>query len=464
MKNLIKLISIVFIFCLALNLVYAENDSLNVNINSSEVNDVLIRGIDKPAIIDLEITNLDSGKYFKLYNLLGFDSTPRDYFYIGTNETKEIQMKIYPRETLKDKRYLFTYYLKDKSGKKIELQETLEILNLGNAFEIGAEKFSSNTSTLEVYIKNNEKIKFENLSIKLKSQFFEIDKEVTLLEDEKQNFEIQLNKENYKKILAGFYTFTADLEFNEQEDKIQGVIEFTETNSIETTKDSYGFFIHTTIIKKENTGNTVVESSESIKKDIISRLFTTFHPEPEIVNRKGGIVYYIWNSEIKPGQTIEIKTKTNWIFPIIIIALLTTIIILSKKYNEKDVSIRKKVSFVKAKGGEFALKVTLNVKAKKYVEKVSITDRLPKLVKLYKKFGVEEPTSIDENKGILKWNYEKLEAGEIRVLNYVVYSKVGVMGKFALPSANAVYESNGKILESNSNKTYFIAEQSGKED
>ena len=72
--------------------------------------------------------------------------------------------------------------------------------------------------------------------------------------------------------------------------------------------------------------------------------------------------------------------------------------------------IRKKVSFVKSKGGEFALKVTLNLHARKYIEKIRLIDRLPPLVKLYEKFGIEKPIRTDEKNKRIEWAFEKLEA------------------------------------------------------
>ena len=50
---------------------------------------------------------------------------------------------------------------------------------------------------------------------------------------------------------------------------------------------------------------------------------------------------------------------------------------------------------MRAKGGEFALKVTV-VTARKFIEKVTIVDRLPFVAKLYEKFGAEKPSRIDE--------------------------------------------------------------------
>jgi len=50
------------------------------------------------------------------------------------------------------------------------------------------------------------------------------------------------------------------------------------------------------------------------------------------------------------------------------------------------------------------------------------------------------------------------------VIHYLVYSKVGVLGKFALPSATAIYEKEGKVKETTSNRAFFVSETRGKEE
>jgi len=55
-----------------------------------------------------------------------------------------------------------------------------------------------------------------------------------------------------------------------------------------------------------------------------------------------------------------------------------------------------------------------------------------------------------------------MQPGESRVISYIIYSKVGVLGKFALPTATAIYEKDGNIHEAESNHAFFIAEQGRK--
>lgn len=44
-------------------------------------------------------------------------------------------------------------------------------------------------------------------------------------------------------------------------------------------------------------------------------------------------------------------------------------------------------------------------------------------------------------------------------MSYIIFSKIGVLGRFALPSASAIYEKDGEINETESNKAFFMAEQ-----
>jgi len=85
---------------------------------------------------------------------------------------------------------------------------------------------------------------------------------------------------------------------------------------------------------------------------------------------------------------------------------------------------------------------------------------LPALVKLHERFtGFYSPTRIDEKNKIIEWDLGSLDKGEKRVLSYILYSKLGILGKFSLPPASAVYESRGKVYETTSNRAFLIAEQ-----
>jgi hypothetical protein len=90
------------------------------------------------------------------------------------------------------------------------------------------------------------------------------------------------------------------------------------------------------------------------------------------------------------------------------------------------------------------------------VEKIKIIDKLPNIVTLYEKFGAIAPDTVDVKNRRLEWNIEALNKGEERIFSYIIYSKIGVFGKFELPVARAVYELEGQVKEATSNKSFFV--------
>ena len=239
-------------------------------------------------------------------------------------------------------------------------------------------------------------------------------------------------------------------------------MKFSEKDIVTSTENQYGVIVNTKKITKTNEGNVISATQTVIKKNIISRLFTSFNPEPDSVERKGISVYYTWQRGLKPGEELLITVKTNWLMPLLIVLLIIAVIIITKQLSRRNLSVRKRVTFVRAKGGEFALKVTVIINARKFVERIHLMDRLPHITKLHERFGGETPKKVDVKNRRIEWNFDRLQEGETRVVSYVIYSKVGVLGKFELPTANVVYERDGEVHEAESNRAFFMAEQARK--
>ncbi|HUS49376.1 MAG TPA: hypothetical protein VMZ91_04380 [Candidatus Paceibacterota bacterium] len=435
--------------------------ALNLNIEKQSSNEVMIAELKNAVIFNLKITNIGASDNFEFYNILGFDMLPTEKISISEGQTKDIQIKIFPREGIKHRGfYTLKYFIRGQEPSNLEEQElTFKLIDLKDAFEIGSGEVDPESNSIKIYVHNKVNFEFDEIKAKFNSAFFNFERNFSLEANEKREFSVQLNKEDFRKLMAGFYTLKAEINVQDQKTELEGIIKFIEKNVLTTTKKHYGFIINTQIIEKINEGNVLVDSETVLKKNIVSRLFTSFSPQPDIVERQGLIVYYTWNKKIKPGETLEINVKTNWLLPLLVILFIVVIVVLVKQCSKTNLSLRKKVSFVKAKGGEFALKVSILVNAKKYVERISIIDKLPMLVKVYERFGGEKPTRINEKNRRIEWTFEKLEEGETRMLSYIIYSKIGILGKFALPSATAVYERDGKISETTSNRAFFIAEQ-----
>ena len=448
-----------FISVLILLLIIPSVLAINIKVEKISSDEVMIFGVDKPVVFNLRITNLGPANNLEIYNLLGFKMFPIGTIPIGEGQTKEIKLEVSPIGEFSYKGvYTFEYFIRGQDSTEIKEKLTFKIIELGEAFELGAGNLDVESNSLKVYLHNKEKFNFGGIHAKFSSAFFEFEKDFNIGPNERKDFDVELNKEEFNKLIAGFYTLNAEISASGQKAEIEGVINFIEKDIVTTIKKDYGLIINTKTIEKANEGNVLSPIEIVVKKNIISRLFTSFNPVPDSVNRKGVIVDYTWSNELKPGEAFKVSIKTNWTLPLLIIIFIIVIVILTKKYSKTDLVLKKRVSFVNVKGGEFALKISVLINAKKYIEKVTVIDRLPQLTHLHERFGGEVPTRVNEKNRKIEWDFEKLEAGESRMLSYIIYSKIGVVGKFALPKTTAVYERGGEIHESESNRTFFLAE------
>ena len=433
--------------------------AVNLKVNELSQNEVLIPDLGQPVVFDLNITNSGPSDTFRVYNLAGFSMDPSNMT-INTGQTKEVALKLTPIGSISQRGYFtIPYAIRGSDGSESNQNATFKIVDMKDALEVGSSDFDPSTESIDIFIKNDVNFDFGNMDVKFSSAFFNMKQSFDMGPMDTKVFSVQLNHADFKSLMAGYYTLKADITTNGKEAVSEGLIKFVEKNIITTTKKDYGFLINTEDIQKTNDGNTIATSETVIKKNVLSRLFTGLSPAPDMVERSGLTVYYTWTRDIKPGETLDIQVKTNWLFPVILIVLIVAVVAIVKRYTGTSLMIRKRVNFVRAKGGEFALKVTIAVKAKHHVERVNLVDRLPAMVKLHERMGGDQPTRVDEKNRRIEWNFDKIEAGEIRMVSYLVYSKVGVVGRFELPTASAIFEREGNIHEVESNKAFFVAEQ-----
>jgi len=446
-------------FFLTLSLVSAI--SLSIQNQADDV--AMIYKLDQPAIFDLNITNNGAGDNFMFYNFWGSDIFPKGTVNIGGMETKQVQVGVYPREDLKEEGWIkFDIFIKGQNKDEMSYPLMVKVVRLQDALEIGAEEFKPDSNKITIYVQNLLNFNLESADMKFKSPFFNFEKIISLKPHEKKSIEITLNKEDFRDLMAGFYTMNVQVTVGTQSANIQGTIKFSEKDIVTSTQNQYGVIINTNTITKSNEGNVVSKTTTVIKKNVVSRLFTSFNPDPDLVERKGLSIYYTWEKELKPGEKFNLTVRTNWLMPLLIALLIVVIVILTKQFSRTNLSLKKRVTFVRAKGGEFALKVSVMISARKFVERVNVIDRLPPITKLHERFGGEMPKKVDAKNRRIEWYFDRMQEGEKRIISYIIYSKVGVLGKFMLPKTTAIYEKDGEVHEAESNSAFFIAEQARK--
>ncbi|MFH0906098.1 MAG: hypothetical protein V1824_02065 [archaeon] len=445
-----------FILLLSLNLIAA----INLNVDANPILDVIVTELDEPAIFDLTIQNLGESSNFEIYSLVGMDISPEDSFFISSGDIKIIRVYVDPQEAIKSKLgYInFKYQIKNELNEIQDGTLTLNIIELNKAISIIPNNINSKLDEITILIKNNINLDFNDLKITLNSAFFEYEDNLPLKALETKQINIPINKEKIKTLNAGNYLLNTEIKTFGKSEDIESIIKFLEQEDIESEEIYEGIIIKRHEVMKHNLGNTKKTIIITDKKNLFSYLFTTTNIEPTRTEIKGLKKYYIWEKELIPNEEIRVIIKTNWFFPVIIILLIIGLIIIIRKSIETDLSLRKHVSFVKTKGGEFALKVSVRIRAKKFIERINITDKLPALVHLYERYGAISPDKVDLNNKRMEWNLPALNQGEERIFSYIIYSKIGIVGRFELPEAKVVYEKEGKIKQARSNRSFFINE------
>ena len=431
--------------------------AINLEVKSEPISNSFLVELDEPAIFDLTIKNLEEKDTFKLYSLVGINITYNPII-LDNEETKKVRIYVTPQDSLKNKlqSYVFEYKIKDSNNDIQSETLTLNIVDLESSFSIKAEPIGPNTERIILDIKNNIMKNFKNVEFKISSKFFEHEEKISLKANEKKFIEIMIDQEKIKTLNAGNYIINTQIRLKDNIANIESQIKFLETEGIETSETKEGIIIQRSEIIKKNTGNVKKLVKITMEKNLLAYIFTTRNIATTKIETNGFIKKYIWEKVLIPNEEIKIVTKTNWLFPIfiLIIILIGTRLIRKSIYDNLELS--KKVSFVKTKGGQFALKVTIKARAKKHLEKITIIDKIPPIVKLYNKFGTISPDKIDLENKKLHWNLSSLNKNETRIFTYIIYSKIGIMGRFELPETRAVYEDEGELKETISNRSFYV--------
>lgn len=434
--------------------------AINLDISADPVSNKVITDLDEPAVFDLTIRNLGETEEFEIYSLIGVDLTPSSKIIIPSGSTETITLIATPRSAIKSNKGFinFEYRIKDEENQIQKETLTINIVGLDEIFAINLEVLNPKAKSIKFSIENKANLDFDNVEIIMNSAFFDFKETISIKALETKQLEVNLDEERMKTITAGVYLLNTNVKVQGKTAKVESLIKFLEQEDIETTEINEGVLIQRNEILKKNLGNVKKLVEVTAEKNLFSYLFTTINIPTTKTSTEGFTRVYVWEKELIPDEELRVIIKTNWFFPIIVLLLIIGLFLLIKKSVETDLILRKKVTFVKTKGGQFALKISLRVKSKRFLQKINIIDKLPPLVKLYERFGATMPDKIDEQNKRLEWNIESLNEGEERIFTYIIYSKIGIVGRFELPSARAVYEKEGKVKKTESNRSFFINE------
>lgn len=430
----------------------------DLKINKTDKGSVIIKEIRNPVIYEFEITNNMQEDWAEIYSLVGMSMVPKGTFHIPSGLSK-LEIKAYPsNDYLKnDGLYSIEYQIKGETNGIFKDQLLFNVVSLENVFELRPTNIHPNDQTIVLRIKNKVNANIEDVKIHFDSLFFDVIDNINFKPYEEINVSIRFDKSKITKLRAGEYPMSATITLDKASHELVSTINYLEKEGTSVTTHTSGFLILKSTVKKTNEGNIPVTASLEMKKDIVSRLFTSYSASPLVADRDGLFVDYNWKEELNPGESYSVVAVTNYTFPFIAILAIFLASLLVWIYSSSALVLNKSVTYIRTKGGEFALKVKVHAKAKRHVSNVTIKDRIPHMTDLYDKFG-HFANNFDKNTKHLSWDISHLAKGEERIFSYILYSKMQTVGRFELPQAFAKFEHQGKNKEIVSNKAFLVSE------
>jgi len=457
--NKILFVTCLFIILL-LSLYFAGAVGLaDLDVKPIDKGSTIIAELEKPSVFDLIIKNNEENDSFEIYSFVGVSFDPKKTFEVP-HGTKTIEIKAYPSEEVREKYdgfYTFEYFLIGRDTGSYKDSLTIKIVPLAEVTEITLYDINVGDDTAKIRVRNIENISLTNLTLMFDSAFFNESKDVSLKPYGDINISVKIDKNKTSGLRAGRYDVSGRVSLEGASEVFRGAVNYIAKQKVDQNVDSEGLIVRRSVIEKVNSGNVDSKVQIDVTRNILTRLFTDYSPDADKTDRRGLFVDYIWDRELQPGESFAVRVRTNYTFPFILLLVIILAGVFAKIYTKTALVIDKRVSYVNAKGADFALKIVLKVRAKNNVDNVSVMDKLPFNVKLYEKFG-RKPDKIDHNLRALHWNLGSLRAGEEKVISYIIYSKLKVVGRFELPIASATFENNKEKEHVSSNKAYFVAE------
>lgn len=398
----------------------------------------------------------------------GIDINPKESVYISTGETKQVSVIInFDKKVLKERETLsFEYRVTgEKTGVTKDIF-SVRVYSFETALSILSENLMLNQKEAKIYVKNLINFNFKDLDLKVSSEFFEDSFKLSLKPFEEKVFSVELDQDKLNRAVGGSYILSSSLTLGNVSGKALSTFNFEERTDISKEEKTSGFLVRKFYSKSINRGTMPGIVRVSVKKDWFGKILTTANIKPSDTENEGIYTWLIFEKELNPGEEFYVEVKTNYWIPVLFVILVAggTWIFVYYAFKRRNLVIKKRVAMVKTKRGEFALKITLYIRARKTVEKVSVMDNIPQMVKLYDRFGILRPNRIDEVNRRVEWDFEVLNKDEERVVSYVIYSRLGVFGRFDLPEAAAVYEEGNEVYEVESNKVSLRFDNTSKSD
>lgn len=299
---------------------------------------------------------------------------------------------------------------------------------------------------ITLVFKNRNALDVKDLKVILESPVFykEYNTSIGPLKDKTEELLFDLDP----LVEPGYYKVRVYLEYNNK--TISEIIKNFEVIDYSTITVEKTFerelFKTTTILNLKNVGN--FKRTQTIKEpySLLSKIFLKTEPKAKTI-KEDGKRYLTWEITLSPQETRQLFITSNYrilvtIIVIIILGIIGYYILRSPILIIKQAKIHGSITEIT----DIKIRIILKNRTRKPVYNVKVIDKIPSIANVTEDeniTGTLKPNKIikHEHGGTLvRWDLEKLDPYEERIIVYKIKSHLKIVGGIELPSVKVRFD------------------------
>jgi len=395
-----------------------------------------------------------------------FNVEPKQ-IYIDAESSQEVILKLRPYEDKDPGNYGITLNVVSNNDSDILTEHSfdVEILDYDDIVDINLELPNvidvDNDNLFRVVLNSNSGYVIPNITINLKSDYFDETGEMGILGEDSLESEFLIdfgqNVDAGEKDIHVFIYREDKLVM----EKVQRINIAPSGNVQEVGTPEKGFLYNKETIEKVNNGNSISYETFTKKLSYFQKLFTSFSEEPTSIEKIDGYYVHEWSYSLNSGEGKIISIETDYREFVFILIGAIILVWLLYLYFKTDLRLIKRITSVQhSKEGVTTIGVLLVLKNKGMtkIRNIKLMDGMVNVVEKPSEFGSVKPSRIIRSTGGTKmmWNIPVIDSGSELFISYTVKVKAKVIGNLFVPNAIAKYvkSKRRRVIKSNKVKIF----------
>ena len=400
------------------------------------------------AVFTLTITNTDIDD--KTYTI-----TPTDLNWLGDTEslfvpaqsTRDITLTFEPLSDLTAKNYGINLVI-ESTRDKIETFLPVKLLKYNEVLRVSlttADLIDPRKETIiTLNIENKYRVNLQDLKVELITPAFKKELTTSLNYFETKNEELNVV---FKEAQSGAYKVRVIIKSgnNILVDKDLEV-EIAKVGALkEQITEKTSFLITDKTIRKINEGNSRAQELYKIEMNLPQLWFTKYDPKPDTIETVDKKYVASWSLDIAPKETFIIRSKKDYLTPLIILIVVLLIIYGIYNWKIKSIAISKKALVIHSGKESATIKVVISLRNRtnRVIKNLRVTDRIHHVIKDPSDITLK-PTKTGKA-GVttaLFWDIPLLGRRQEKLISYRVECRLHE--RLTLPEATVRFEDKGK--------------------